>query len=87
MFVPTHGGVQTDAAGAYTFTNLIPGDYYVVFTSDGTACYSDDAHEATLRTIDKYFGVVVPIAEVVEVWQRQRAQEVLPGLAAAGADA
>jgi ureidoacrylate peracid hydrolase len=43
-------------------------DYHVVFTSDGTAAYSMEEHEATLKTIGRYFGVVVPIDEVRACW-------------------
>lgn len=43
-------------------------DYYVVFTSDGTATYDDDSHRATLRTIDRYFGEVVPLADIEAAW-------------------
>ncbi len=40
--------VTTDAAGAYTFTNLIPGDYYVVFTlPSGYIFTRQDAAAAT----------------------------------------
>jgi ureidoacrylate peracid hydrolase len=43
-------------------------DYYVVFLSDGTATYSDAAHEATLRVIDQFFGQVARIEDVIACW-------------------
>jgi ureidoacrylate peracid hydrolase len=44
-------------------------DYYIVFTSDGTAAYVDADHQATLRVIDRFFGQVVPVADVLAVWR------------------
>jgi ureidoacrylate peracid hydrolase len=38
-------------------------DYYVVFVSDGTATYSTEDHNATLRNIDRFFGQVTTIAD------------------------
>lgn len=43
-------------------------DYYVVFTSDGTAAYDDESHRNTLAVIDRYFGEVVPVADVEAAW-------------------
>jgi ureidoacrylate peracid hydrolase len=80
-------GVATNACVETTAREAFVRDYYVVFTSDGTACYSDEAHEATLRTIDKYFGVVVSVDDVIAVWRSAAGREPVEGLAAAGADA
>jgi ureidoacrylate peracid hydrolase len=44
-------------------------DYHVVFSSDGTASYDNEMHEAALRTIDLYFGEVVAVDELVALWQ------------------
>lgn len=61
-------GVATNACVDTTAREAFVRDYYVVLTADGTACYSDAAHEATLQTIDKYFGPVVSVGEVAELW-------------------
>jgi ureidoacrylate peracid hydrolase len=45
-------------------------DYYIVFPEDASATTSAEAHEATLRNIRDYFGVVVPAAEVIGTWSR-----------------
>jgi ureidoacrylate peracid hydrolase len=45
-------------------------DYYVILTSDGTAAYTAESHNATLSNIDKYFGEISTIADVCAVWQR-----------------
>jgi ureidoacrylate peracid hydrolase len=80
-------GVATNACVETTAREAFVRDYYVVFTGDGTACYSNEAHEATLRTIDKYFGVVVGVDDVIEVWRSAAGRRSVEGLAAAGADA
>lgn len=79
-------GVATNACVETTAREAFVRDYYVVLTADGTACYSDEAHEASLRTLDKYFGIVVSVDDVTEVWRAHVGQEAIPGLAAAGAD-
>jgi ureidoacrylate peracid hydrolase len=80
-------GVATNACVETTAREAFVRDYYVVFTADGTACYSDEAHEATLRTIDKYFGVVASLDQVAEVWRRAGRHEPAERLATAAADA
>jgi ureidoacrylate peracid hydrolase len=44
-------------------------DYYIVFSSDGSSCYSDAEHQATLNVIDRFFGQVATIDEVVAAWR------------------
>jgi ureidoacrylate peracid hydrolase len=63
-------GVATNVCVETTAREAFMRDFYVVFAADGTACYSDDAHEATLRTIDKYIGPVAPVAEIADIWRR-----------------
>jgi hypothetical protein len=43
-------------------------DYYVILAENGTAAYSLERHEATLKTMDLYFGEVVPIAKIASYW-------------------
>jgi ureidoacrylate peracid hydrolase len=62
-------GVATNVCVETTAREAFMRDFYVVFTADGTACYSDENHESTLRTIDKYFGPVVRVAEVAAIWR------------------
>jgi ureidoacrylate peracid hydrolase len=66
-------GVATNACVETTARAGFVRDYYVVFTSDGTATYDQEAHGATLRTIDLYFGEVVTIDALVALWQPGRA--------------
>lgn len=66
-------GVATNVCVETTAREAFMRDFYVVFTGDGTACYSDETHEATLRTIDKYFGAVVEVTEVTDIWRTSTA--------------
>jgi ureidoacrylate peracid hydrolase len=47
-------------------------DYYVVFSSDGTSCYSEEEHQATLNVIDRFFGQVATIDDVIAAWEPPR---------------
>ena len=60
--VATNVCVETSARDAFMH------DYYVVFTTDGTATYARADHEATLRNIERYFGELASVAELEAVW-------------------
>jgi ureidoacrylate peracid hydrolase len=60
--VATNVCVETSAREAYMH------DYEVVFLSDCSAAYSDLEHEATLRNMAQYFGVVASEEEVCTAW-------------------
>ena len=47
-------------------------DYYILFAHDGTATYTTEAHEATLKTIDSFFGEVVSLKDLVSVWAKSQ---------------
>ena len=61
-------GVATNVCVETTAREGFVRDYYVVLVSDGTATYSPDDHAATLRNIDRFFGEVTSIADIVSVW-------------------
>ena len=63
-------GVATNVCVETTARDAFMRDFYVVLSSDGTAAYSGAEHEATLTTIDRYFGQVASIAEVATAWNR-----------------
>ena len=44
-------------------------DYYIVFAADGTACYADADHQATLRNIDRFFGQIAGVNEIEAIWR------------------
>jgi ureidoacrylate peracid hydrolase len=62
-------GVATNVCVETTAREGFVRDYYVVLVSDGTATYSAQDHEATLRNIDRFFGEVATIADIVSVWK------------------
>ena len=52
-------GIATNVCVETTARQAFLRDYYVVFTSDCTATYSQRAHDGTLENIDHFFGQVV----------------------------
>ena len=63
-------GVATNVCVETTARDAFMRDFYVVLCSDGTAAYRDAEHEATLLTIDHFFGQVASIAEITTAWNR-----------------
>jgi ureidoacrylate peracid hydrolase len=63
-------GVATNACVESTARDGFMKDYYIVFLSDCTATSSQEDHEATLRNINTYFGVVADSSELVNIWQK-----------------
>jgi len=61
-------GVATNVCVETTAREAFIRDFYVVFLDDGTATYAEADHAATLSIIDRNFGQVATIAEVVDVW-------------------
>jgi ureidoacrylate peracid hydrolase len=66
-------GVATEVCVETTARDGFMRDYYILFTSDGTATYSMEDHERTLDTIDRYFGEVVTLSQVEKVWEKPSA--------------
>jgi ureidoacrylate peracid hydrolase len=66
-------GVATNVCVETTVRSAFLRDYYVVVPSDGCATFSEDEHDASLRTIDKYFGQVVALRDVIGLWARAAA--------------
>ena len=62
-------GVATNVCVETTARDAFMRDFYVVLCSDGTAAYSDAEHEATLTTIDRFFGQVASIADITAAWK------------------
>lgn len=61
-------GVATNVCVETTAREGFVRDYYVVFTADGTATYSAEDHNTTLRNIDRFFGEVTTIADLTAIW-------------------
>lgn len=62
-------GVATNVCVETTARHAFMKDYYVVIPGDGAATYSEAEHEASLRTLDRYFGQVTSCAEIIEIWK------------------
>jgi ureidoacrylate peracid hydrolase len=62
-------GVATNVCVETTARQAFLKDYYVVFTSDCTATYSQAEHDAALANIDNFFGQVATADEIVACWQ------------------
>jgi ureidoacrylate peracid hydrolase len=62
-------GVATNVCVETTARQAFLRDYYVVFTSDCTATYSQAQHDAALFNIDQFFGHVVSAEEIMACWQ------------------
>jgi hypothetical protein len=56
------------AASGHGMSQAFLKDYYVVFTSDCSATFSQAAHDATLHNIDSFFGEVVTSEQVMACW-------------------
>jgi ureidoacrylate peracid hydrolase len=63
-------GVATNVCVESTARDAYMRDYYVTFVEDCSAAYDQVKHDATLRNMADYFGVVVKADEVAEAWQR-----------------
>jgi ureidoacrylate peracid hydrolase len=62
-------GIATNVCVETTARQAFLKDFYVVFTSDCTATYSQRAHDGTLENIDHNFGQVVTSDEIAACWQ------------------
>lgn len=61
-------GVSTNVCVETTAREGFVRDYYVVLVGDGTAAYSQDEHDKTLKDIDRFFGEVTTIAALKAIW-------------------
>jgi ureidoacrylate peracid hydrolase len=64
-------GVSTNVCVESTVREGFINDYYVVLVRDGTAAYSSEEHETTVRNIDRFFGEVSTIDELRGIWSRR----------------
>jgi len=67
-------GVATNVCVETTARAGFVRDYYIVLAADGTGTYSDEEQEAALKTIDKYFGEVVGVDDLVALWSGSTAE-------------
>lgn len=64
-------GVVTNVCVESTARDGFMRDYYIVFLKDCTGAWNLQDHEATLRNIDSYFGVVTTSDEVIATWAKK----------------
>lgn len=62
----TNACVETTARDAYMH------DYYVVVAGDCCACQNPDLHQATLKSIETGYGIVVTSEKLIEIWNRHK---------------
>lgn len=67
-------GVATNVCCETTARQAFLRDYYVVFTSDCTATFSQAQHDATLFNIDQFFGEVASSEQVIACWPAAQAR-------------
>jgi len=61
-------GVSTNVCVESTARDGFMRDYYVILVGDGSAAYSAEEHEMTLRNIDRFFGEVTTIQNLSDIW-------------------
>lgn len=66
-------GVSTNVCVETAARDSFVRDFYTVLVGDGTAAYSAEEHNTTLKTIDRFFGEVTSIAELQAIWPASNA--------------
>ena len=66
-------GVNTNVCVESTVREGFMNDYYIVLVRDGTAAYSNEEHEMTVRNIDRFFGEISTIEELRGIWSGRNA--------------
>lgn len=64
-------GVSTNVCVESTVREGFMNDYYIVLVRDGTAAYSNEEHETTVRNVDRFFGEISTIEELRGIWLRR----------------
>jgi ureidoacrylate peracid hydrolase len=67
-------GVATNVCVETAARQAFMRDYYVVFTGDCCATYSQAQHDAALENIDRFFGEVVTSEQIMACWPRAEAR-------------
>jgi ureidoacrylate peracid hydrolase len=61
-------GVVTNVCVETTAREAFVRDYYVVLVKDGCAAYSQADHDMTLKNVDRFFGELSTIDEIIGFW-------------------
>ena len=67
-------GVATNVCVETTARQAFLRDYYVVFTSDCSATFSQAQHDAALYNIDQFFGEVATSEQIMACWPTAQAR-------------
>jgi ureidoacrylate peracid hydrolase len=70
------GGVATNVCVETAVREAFVRDYYVVLVEDGCAGTSQEAHDAAIANLGKFFCQVVDSGEIVDTWARAARSEV-----------
>jgi ureidoacrylate peracid hydrolase len=63
-------GVSTNVCVETTVREAFVRDYYVVLVADGTAAYTPEEHDKTLKDVDRFFGEITTIAGLKSLWAK-----------------
>jgi ureidoacrylate peracid hydrolase len=63
-------GVSTNVCVETTVREAFVRDYYVVLVADGTAAYTPEEHDKTLKDVDRFFGEITTIADLKSLWAK-----------------
>jgi ureidoacrylate peracid hydrolase len=61
-------GTQTNVCVESTARSAFMRDYFIVLLEDATAAISEEIHHAALDNLANYFGDVVTVDEICEIW-------------------
>jgi ureidoacrylate peracid hydrolase len=64
-------GVSTNVCVETTVREAFIRDYYVVLVANGTAAYTQEEHDKTLKDIDRFFGEITTIADLKSIWVKR----------------
>jgi ureidoacrylate peracid hydrolase len=73
------GGVATNVCVETTARRAFVSDYYVVVPADGAAAYSESEQDASLATIDRYFGEVTDCGTIAGHWGEAALRQTVRG--------
>lgn len=65
-------GVDTTLCVDCTARGALMHDYYVIVAADCCGGVDEEEHRFTLRTLDKYFGIVTTSDEIIRIWNAQK---------------
>ena len=68
-------GVSTNVCVETAARDAFNRDYYVVVVGDGSAAYSTEEHEGTLKNIDRFFGEITSIQDLDAIWSLRNARQ------------